>query len=264
MIKTDKDFADVPEILKSENRKEAFEANIAASDYIDEKNLYKVGSVQKKLKEIYHLKCAFCEKKLLDAPKHIEHYRPKSHYYWLAYSWDNLLLACGECNSAKGDRFTISSTLVSYKNERFDDIHHLGNLYDTVEKPFIINPEKEDILAVIQYNKEAKIFSADQRVTHTIEEACKLNRSELVEKRALVLNDFINKINSHYFYFIQEGDITRFLPEIETFIANCTKDKEFYSFRYYIFNNIEAFFDDQNIAKILKGLIDKRKITLPK
>lgn len=260
MIKANKDFADVPQILNSENRKKAFKANIVASDYIDEKNLYKVESVQKKLKEIYHLKCAFCEKKLLDAPKHIEHYRPKKHYYWLAYSWDNLLLACGECNSAKGDRFATTNTPVSYQNEPFENIHHFGDHYDTIESPLIVNPEKEDVLTLIQYDKEAKVFSTDERVTHTIEKACKLNRSELVEKRAMILNDFINKINSHYFCFIKNGDITRFQPDIESFITNSTKNKEFYSFRYYIFNNIEAFFDDKNIANIIKSLIDKKKL----
>lgn len=128
MIKVEKDFADIPVILTQQVREEAFNVNVTSSSYCDDKNRYKVGSVQKKLNEIYHLKCAYCEQKLLDAPKHIEHYRPKKTYYWLAYSWDNLLLCCGSCNSAKGDRFTTANSAISYKDEVFEDIHSLGSL----------------------------------------------------------------------------------------------------------------------------------------
>ncbi|HIP27008.1 MAG TPA: hypothetical protein EYG80_05080, partial [Flavobacteriaceae bacterium] len=84
MIKVVKNLDNIPPILKSANRKEAFKSNVLGKRYVDGKNLYKVGSVQKVLKELYHLKCAYCEQKLLDAPKHIEHYRPKDIYYWLA------------------------------------------------------------------------------------------------------------------------------------------------------------------------------------
>lgn len=67
MIKVDKDFEKIPNILKSSNRKIAFNANVLACDYVDEKHRYKVNSIQKQLNDIYHLKCAYCEKKLLDA-----------------------------------------------------------------------------------------------------------------------------------------------------------------------------------------------------
>ena len=86
MIKVEKDFSNIPSILKKENREEAFNNNISSRSYCDSKNRYKVGSVQKRLNKIYNLKCAYCEQKLLDAPKHVEHYRPKNIYYWLAYS----------------------------------------------------------------------------------------------------------------------------------------------------------------------------------
>ncbi len=57
-------------------------------------------------------KCCFCESKVahIDAGD-VEHYRPKGEskqtesdpvnklgYYWLAYEWDNLLIACQRCN----------------------------------------------------------------------------------------------------------------------------------------------------------------------
>lgn len=257
MIKVEKDFVAVPNILKTQNRLNAFTKNISASKYSFGQTLYKTSKIQKKLNEIYNLKCAFCEQKLLDSPKHIEHYRPKATYYWLSYSWDNLLLACGSCNSSKGDRFKTQNTAVIYASEVFGSIHNLGKAYDIKEKPFIINPEQDDILEDIKYDMNAKVSSQNIRVKHTIEKACKLNRSELVEKRFPILQDFRNKINKHYSLFVKKGDISRFLPEIEIFLEKVNKKSEFYSFRYFIVNNIEIFFENKNIQKIVKKLIVK-------
>jgi 5-methylcytosine-specific restriction endonuclease McrA len=39
--------------------------------------------------------CAYC---LVERPLDVEHFRPKSHYWWLAYEPANLLLGCTACN----------------------------------------------------------------------------------------------------------------------------------------------------------------------
>lgn len=261
MIKVTKDFTDIPDILKSQNRKDAFAKNILSHQYLDEKNLYKVGSVQKKLNEIYHLKCAYCEQKLLDAPKHIEHYRPKDIYYWLAYSWDNLLLSCGSCNSTKGTKFQIKKTILVYNNELFEDIHILGRRYDSIEEPMVINPEKEDVLNKLIFNKEGKISSLDNRVIYTINEVCNLNRNELLQKRVSILNDFISSVNGYILLMENNTELNNtiklFIPIVKKFKENCNKKEEFYSFRYFILNHIEVFFEDKRIQRILKGLISK-------
>jgi len=257
MIKVEKDFNDIPTILTKKSREDAFDANITSSSYSDKKDRYKVGSVQKKLNAIYHLKCAYCEQKLLDAPKHIEHYRPRNIYYWLAYSWDNLLLCCGACNSAKGKRFSTQEPAVVYENEPFSKIHTLSDSYDAVEKPKIINPEKEDVLDLIFFKKNAKIYSDDERVDHTIENACKLNRDELVQLRKQIVTDFINRMNKHYLYFQRDKNIRAFLPDIENFKENCQQENEFYAFRYFIINNSEVFFENRGLQKIVKALFLK-------
>ncbi len=262
MIKVEKDFDNIPTILTQKTREDAFNQNVNSSCYCDEKNKYKVASVQKKLNKIYHLKCAYCEQKLLDAPKHIEHYRPKNIYYWLAYSWDNLLLCCGSCNSAKGNRFVTSNSMAIYNDETFDAIHSLGIDYDTYEKPMIINPEKEDILNLIYFDTNGKICSNDERVEYTISMACNLNRDELVQLRMEIINDFINIINSHYFYFKKNGDLSRFKPEIESFINNCKVENEFYAFRYFVSHHIEIFFEDNTpLQRILQSLFKKQLST---
>jgi len=263
MIKVQKDFDTIPNILSSkpqrgESREGVFLENIQAKAYIDEKNRYKVGSVQKRLNQIYNLKCAYCEKKLLDSSKHIEHYRPKSGgYYWLAYSWDNLLLCCNECNSAKGNRFQVQKVQVNYKNEAFEDIHTLGKEYDKLEEPMIINPEKEDILSHIAFTKQGFIYSKHPRVKHTIFKACNLNRDELLKLRVEVLNDFKNQIDEHFNLYTKYGDITRFMPTIKLFMQETITENKFYAFRYFILHNIKRFFSEKPKQLIIQSLIIK-------
>jgi uncharacterized protein (TIGR02646 family) len=72
--------------------------------------LYAHASVKAALIEAQHGKCCFCEQKI-KTDGDVEHFRPKKAYkqsagkplqrpgyYWLAYDWHNLYLACTACN----------------------------------------------------------------------------------------------------------------------------------------------------------------------
>lgn len=57
-------------------------------------------------------KCAYCESPT-DTVAHgdVEHFRPKSVYWWLAYCYDNYVFACQVCNQVfKGDAFPVHAT----------------------------------------------------------------------------------------------------------------------------------------------------------
>ena len=57
-----------------------------------------------------HRKCCYCEK-LEEQAKYrdVEHYRPKARYWWLGWTWENLLFACFECNREhKKDQFPLA------------------------------------------------------------------------------------------------------------------------------------------------------------
>jgi len=60
-------------------------------------------------------KCGYCEGKADHvAYGDVEHFRPKSVYWWLAYCYDNYVYSCQICNqSYKGANFPISGTPVS-------------------------------------------------------------------------------------------------------------------------------------------------------
>lgn len=74
--------------------------------------------------ERQHSKCAFCEISNDVCGSPVEHFRPKlgaddktngvwrrvsTHYWWLAWTWENLLFACERCNNSgnKGNKFPI-------------------------------------------------------------------------------------------------------------------------------------------------------------
>jgi hypothetical protein len=63
--------------------------------------------VKSDLAAMQYNKCCYCEKREEQAKyRDVEHYRPKSTYWWLAWTWENLLFACVDCNREhKRDRF---------------------------------------------------------------------------------------------------------------------------------------------------------------
>ena len=77
-------------------------------------------TVRNALKSMQHGKCCYCERRLPSTDLHVEHFRPRGArrqargetnqypgYYWLAYDWDNLFLACPTCNIKKGTIFPL-------------------------------------------------------------------------------------------------------------------------------------------------------------
>lgn len=94
-------------------------------------------TVKKRLFRRQHQKCAYCERSGGDRGQPVEHMRPKGgadrgdprtdkrgvkvdaqHYWWLAWSWDNLVFACTSCNAsgAKGTWFPLAPGSASLKS----------------------------------------------------------------------------------------------------------------------------------------------------
>jgi len=107
--------------------------------------VYKKDEVKKRLDQLFHGKCAYCETFYASsAPVDIEHYRPKgavegepdhNGYWWLAMDWENLLPSCIDCNRRRhqttprqtgslealeqGARFQHSRVMLSGKKDLF-------------------------------------------------------------------------------------------------------------------------------------------------
>jgi uncharacterized protein (TIGR02646 family) len=94
--------------------------------------------IQETLDRMFHGKCAYCESKIEHvSDAHIEHYRPKSRFPRLAFDWENLLLACGKCNSPafKGNHFPEAGEDGPLLNPCIDDPEsHLRFDYNSIAK----------------------------------------------------------------------------------------------------------------------------------
>jgi len=123
-----------PEILTKKYRKwtqELLETQDSEKKKRIEKR-YNKPHIRKVLREMFHNKCAFCERKLTGGDR-IEHFRPRKLFPELTFEWTNLLLSCETCNLNKSDRFPVTSNGESAIDPSLEDPSpHL--LYDYNEK----------------------------------------------------------------------------------------------------------------------------------
>jgi len=71
------------------------------------KALYNKRMVVNSLWKMQHKKCCYCEQLIPEDGhlKAVDHFKPKSIFKRLTNNWDNLLLACSQCNGKKSNRF---------------------------------------------------------------------------------------------------------------------------------------------------------------
>jgi uncharacterized protein (TIGR02646 family) len=55
------------------------------------------------LESVMNKKCWYCESKNFRSDNAIDHFRPKSKYWWLAFRYENLRFSCTFCNSRRID-----------------------------------------------------------------------------------------------------------------------------------------------------------------
>ena len=148
MIKVEKSIDLMPEVLRNTATESKRTRLLRAQKWQNSstyKAPYQSKEVRKTLKFIYNDKCAYCEQRLIFPKKNqnksaendltVEHFRPKAVYYWLAYSWDNLLPVCYDCNRAKEDDFEILGTAITaIRTDEIDTIHQLATGYNLEEK----------------------------------------------------------------------------------------------------------------------------------
>lgn len=257
MIKIQKDLTAIPSSLKAdavsiakrpaktthERRMQVINDNeyppASQSRNYDER--YKTDDIKAALNNIYHGKCAFCETK--SESMHVEHFRPKrGGYYWLAYSWDNLLLSCPTCNTNKSDVFPLAKgrTKVSFVNNGHNilNINTLSAGYDQSELPLLVNPETTTIaeLGTLVFTKDGNVSSNNPRMSKTITQ-CKLHRDALCQRRKRIWDDFCREIKCLALCHGQNK--VAFADSIKGIIMSFKQkagdmDSEFLAFRKYV------------------------------
>lgn len=163
-------------------------------------------------------KCAYCETPTrVVTYGDVEHFRPKSIYWWLAYSYENYLPSCGACNQEyKKDLFELEDKTKQLKGPTIAaamtdaDLENLAptltvdpiddtqgkKLQDFIkevkkEKALLINPYFDDPAVYFAYkpileNNEVVVVPTKPKYENIIK-ACEnlfgLNRKELLDLR---------------------------------------------------------------------------------
>jgi len=228
MRKIEKNNASIPLSLNSKRTNQSRNELIEKGTWINVDiylSRYKETDIRKELEIIYNCKCAYCEQRI--ESYHIEHFRPKSIYFWLAYSWDNLMYCCPTCNVNKTNTFKVNKR-ATINDVDITDIHNLTEKYNEIEGNWLIHPELEDVSTKITFTKNGKIESTDARVNYTIE-TCKLNREKLLLFRKPIYETFEKEI------LARKNNKAKLKQRIKEFKEE-TKDKftEFTMFRKYI------------------------------
>lgn len=170
---------------------------------------------------VFDGKCAYCEADVRPASYGAgEHWRPKGAvteregdievevvdpetgnrhpgYYWLAYSWENLVPACDECNSGsggfrgKGTQFPIEGTRAFGPDDAksFDELNEL-------ERPLLLHPfGKEDPRDHLDFNEFGQAVAKDgSLIGKTSIEVFNLLRPLLDDRRRRLHDDLRSQV----------------------------------------------------------------------
>lgn len=150
---------------------------------------YSNDAVKNALIALQYGKCCFCEAKITHISYgDVEHFRPKKGYqqddqdelhypgyYWLAFDWDNLFLACQLCNQREKKNFFPLLNPISRAK-----CHH-DNVLD--EQPMFVHPSIDEPKDFITFIGEVpSAINGNERGKRTIDQL-NLGRNELNENR---------------------------------------------------------------------------------
>jgi uncharacterized protein (TIGR02646 family) len=175
-------------------------ANSTKQQIENAKNKYRHDQVKNALVKMFNENCAYCESKITVVTYGaIEHFRPKSTYPDLTFTWENLMLSCDLCNNAKGVQFPLDS----------QGHPLLIDPTDPVTKPSQHLKFSWDVVTGL-----ASVYGSDQQgktVENIFDLNCVHGRTGLIEhrskyvKRLLVLLHFAQSGNQEAISVLQEA-----------------------------------------------------------
>ncbi len=163
------------------------------------------------LKAETHGKCAYCEADTaVVAHGDVEHFRPKSVYWWLAYCYDNYTFSCQICNQTfKGSLFPLRGPVMPAPNPEVAgglapdpaipaDCRDFARAAKAekagIPDPYLVDPERlfvwfcDDTLEEVEIRKRPRARGG-ARALEAVEETLGLNREELRQLRYAVYKE---------------------------------------------------------------------------
>lgn len=151
---------------------------------------YDVG--KEDLFQAQHRKCAYCEKSEEQAKyRETEHYRPKSRYWWLAWTWGNLVFACPDCNRGhKREQFPLVDESKRLTAEQAPPGYEQPLLLDPYD-PAIVPADHITFRREIVHRRERwRPHGRTRRGTETVR-VCGLDRPSLLDLYERHVSDFV-------------------------------------------------------------------------
>ncbi len=207
MLRLDRSAVPAPEILSSP---EAREARRRISDYMRldpgrkarlrapvEHRLFLNEAVRDALALLCRQKCAFCEREVRQSDGYVHHFRPlenatglagdetREHYVWLAYDWENLLLACQTCAKVKGSLFPVDGARAAARATLEEVIAY--------ERAELVDPAHDDPSEHLQFLANGACVDRD-RIGRVTIATLSLNEPELVAARRRDLTELTARL----------------------------------------------------------------------
>ncbi len=191
--------------------------------------IYAHPTVKSALEIAQHKKCCYCET-FVGREGEVEHFRPKSAcqqakgspfirpgYYWLAYDWDNLFLACHSCNAL------YKRNLFPLENPSQRALNHNENC--ATETPLFVHPVDDNPENFISFRQEIP-FPLHPRGKRTIT-SLRLDRESLNEARRTRLSELsvLKHLLSIEHQLPKDAATLQLLNNARQLLAQCTNDE---------------------------------------
>lgn len=228
-----------------------------------DKALYRDTTIDS-LTKLYANKCCYCERSR-GYEIQVDHYRPtktrdnktnpeynQPGYYWLAYTWSNLLPLCSKCNQEKSNKFPLNversttriSSHIPVSPITMDNIVDL-NWLNSNEISLLLHPELEPQPA------RHFVFLNDGRLkTRTnegekTEDILKLNRKDLIRERKQIIDNLVNDISRCISEFSSNHNVSTLEGGLNVIFRQIVRgtgiDHEFSLFYTFIYKYFEYY-----------------------
>ena len=179
------------------------------------------------IRAVFRDKCAYCETPIPATASTIDHFRTKGgavnlngqkspeHYWWLAYEWRNLYLACNECVLAKANKFPVKGPRMEIDTDWSQT---------NTEKAMLLDPCSDDPEKHLVFSEEGFVAAATERGEVTID-VLNLNRPGLISQRQSEIKTVRDQLTSWFSIGITDAEsklaLTSSVSFFRPFAAAC-------------------------------------------
>lgn len=175
------------------DNKDSWNSALENNPSVHNKKKYRHPDIKKALIDETYNKCVYCESKIgHNCPGDIEHKIPKSKRPDLIFEWNNMTIACNECNRRKLDYYDPACMFLDPYTDNVEDlVQHFG--------PFVFslpgNKRSEVTVRILELHSDTARKPLIARKIETLENINHLIERIAVEDNA-VIKDFLRKILS--------------------------------------------------------------------